>query len=417
MGGQFAGPVHFPGQVVERGGEFIDNLHKTMLGYAKEFRLTVEDVGKADGDVFYYFDGAPVPESKVVEEFRAFVPAMREDLRRVSSTPTADNHTPDDVRLDLTSLREYLETRGAGRIIRHAIEQAYIAEYGRSLDEQSCLNFLLFIHADRRSKFTPFGVFSDERYHIIEGNEAIARGLAARVSGQILYGKGLASARKLASGRIRLTFTDGGTADHDAVVLTVPFSVLRKVDLTGLALPAWKSEAIHRLGYGDNAKLMLGFDSPYWRDLGCNGSSYANLPNTEATWETNPSGATAKNAVLTDYSGGRRGRDLNQIPLSKSVPMIVSDLERVLPGATRHVKRNGSQYLAHLEHWPSNPLTLGSYTCYLPGQFTGIGGNEGKPVGNVFFAGEHADSFFEWQGFMEGALRSGVQAAKDILRK
>ncbi|MEW6498457.1 MAG: FAD-dependent oxidoreductase, partial [Cyanobacteriota bacterium] len=39
LGGDFAGSVTFPGQVVERGGEFIDNLHKTMLGYVREFNL------------------------------------------------------------------------------------------------------------------------------------------------------------------------------------------------------------------------------------------------------------------------------------------------------------------------------------------------------------------------------------------
>src|SRR5262249_25534373 len=32
LGGAFPGPVDFPGQVVERGGEFIDNGHKTMIG-------------------------------------------------------------------------------------------------------------------------------------------------------------------------------------------------------------------------------------------------------------------------------------------------------------------------------------------------------------------------------------------------
>ena len=85
MGGQFSGPVNFPGQVVEPGGEFIDNLHKTMLGYAKEFRLTLEDVSKMEGGLLYYFDGVRVPESKVVEEFRAFVPAMKADLRKISS--------------------------------------------------------------------------------------------------------------------------------------------------------------------------------------------------------------------------------------------------------------------------------------------------------------------------------------------
>ena len=72
-------------------------------------------------------------------------------------------------------------------------------------------------------------------------------------------------------------------------------------------------------------------------------------------------------------------------------------------------------YLVHLEHWPSNPLTKGSYTCYKPGQFTTMAGLEGLPVGNLFFAGEHANSFYEWQGFMEGAALSGIAAAQSII--
>jgi len=80
-------------------------------------------------------------------------------------------------------------------------------------------------------------------------------------------------------------------------------------------------------------------------------------------------------------------------------------------------KRNGSgRLLAHLEHWPSNPLMKGSYTCYLPGQFTTIAGNEGKSVGNLHFAGEHTNSFYEWQGFMEGAVLSGLDAAAAVTR-
>ena len=44
-----------------------------------------------------------------------------------------------------------------------------------------------------------------------------------------------------------------------------------------------------------------------------------------------------------------------------------------------------------------------------PGQaFTGMT----KP----HFAGEHANSFYGWQGFMEGAALSGIQTAREILR-
>jgi monoamine oxidase len=34
---------------------------------------------------------------------------------------------------------------------------------------------------------------------------------------------------------------------------------------------------------------------------------------------------------------------------------------------------------------------------------------------NLFFAGEHTNSFYEFQGFMEGAALSGLHAAKAVL--
>jgi monoamine oxidase len=57
----------FPGQVAERGGEFIDTPHKTLLGYVKQFKLAVEDVDKQPGEVFYYFNGERYAESLVVD--------------------------------------------------------------------------------------------------------------------------------------------------------------------------------------------------------------------------------------------------------------------------------------------------------------------------------------------------------------
>jgi monoamine oxidase len=93
----------------------------------------------------------------------------------------------------------------------------------------------------------------------------------------------------------------------------------------------------------------------------------------------------------------------------------LTDLDHVFPGALGAATLVNGQYLAHLEHWPSNPLMKGSYTCYRPGQFTTMAGLEGLPVGNLLFAGEHTNSFYEWQGFMEGAALSGIAAAKSIL--
>jgi len=413
----------FPGQVAERGGELIDNLHKTMLGYAKRFRLTVEDVNKEPGEVFYHFHGQRYSEAAVVAEFRDFISTMRTDLNRMSQEVTATSHTPDDVALDRTSLQAYLDGHNGtrtpvGPLARAAIIAAYEAEYGLAADEQSCLGFLLLVHADRRSKFTPFGS-SDERYHLVDGNDCIIQGLAGELLGQISYGTKLLRVRKLSDGRIELTLQQGSrtiTVAHDIAVLAIPFTTLRQVDLdANLGLPPTQRAAIQELGYGTNAKMMIGFSSRPWQVLGGNGASYSDLSNHQTTWETNPTLGSATRGILTDYSSGLRGARLDPTAIQIEASRFLQDLNLVYPGSLGAASRINGQYHAHLEHWPSNPLIKGSYTCYRPGQFTSIAGLEGLPVDNLLFAGEHANSFYEWQGFMEGAALSGIAAAKSIL--
>ena len=65
----------------------------------------------------------------------------------------------------------------------------------------------------------------------------------------------------------------------------------------------------------------------------------------------------------------------------------------------------------------ADPGTMASAVATpLERQFTTIAGWESAPVGNLLFAGEHTNSFYEWQGFMEGALLSGIDAAAQILK-
>ena len=408
----------FPGQVAERGGEFIDTGHVTMRGYANAFGLSLETVTKEPGEVAYFFGGRHYSEAQVVDELRAFVPAMQADIRKLSS-PTALSFTADERVLDHTSLADYLASRGAGALIREVLDVAYTIEYGLEIDQQSCINLLLFIHADRRSKFRPFGVFSDERFHVVEGNDRITQGLADTLPGQIAFEHKLVAARKLSDGRIRLTCDNRGKTvetEHHAVILTLPFSVLRDVELhASLAIPEWKRFAIDNLDYGTNSKMMLGFSGRPWYQLhGSNGTSYSDLANHQNTWETNALRATPDCAILTDYSGGKRGAALDPNRVQSEANRFLADLDKVYPNASQYASRNArGQARVHLENWSLNPFSKGSYTCNRPGYFTTIAGNEGRPVDNLFFAGEHTSSFYEWQGFMEGAALSGTRAAAE----
>jgi monoamine oxidase len=82
-----------------------------------------------------------------------------------------------------------------------------------------------------------------------------------------------------------------------------------------------------------------------------------------------------------------------------------------LQGARRHEFLGRS----HLDHWVNDPWTHGSYAAFLPGQYTRYVGFVGRPEHGLHFAGEHTEPLAD-QGYLDGAVRSGRRAAREVLR-
>ncbi len=412
----------FPGQVAERGGEFIGTSHHAMIGYARMLKLPLEDVSMLPGNPFYHFDGHTYSEAQVVEEYRAFAASMGEDLSALGH-PTADRFNAADELFDMMTLDDYLGLQGAGGLLRKVIGAAYAAEYGAGVDELSSISFLRFVHGDKRGKFAQVGngngLVGGEGFHVVDGNDRIATGLAARLPMPVQLGHKLVAVRKLANGRVRLSFDVAGRSvqsDHDAVVLTLPFSVLRDVQLdASLELPAWKRYAINHAAMGDSSKLMVGFNQPYWYiQHGSSGTGFGDRSHLQSTWETNAYNGNERRAVLTTQLGGALAKSLDARNLQPEATAFLDQLESALPGAHRAAQRTASGHVvAFAQNWSRNPYSKGAYTHARPGYFTMIAHNEAKQIGNVMFAGEHTSSFYEWQGTMEGAALSGLRAAAE----
>ncbi len=62
--------------------------------------------------------------------------------------------------------------------------------------------------------------------------------------------------------------------------------------------------------------------------------------------------------------------------------------------------------------WSNDPLALGTWCIYRPGQLTQVLPDLRTTEGRLFFAG--ADSASVWRGFIDGAIESGYRAARDI---
>lgn len=410
----------FPGQVVERGGEFIGSSHHTMLGYARGFGLQLEAFGKTSGTTYYDFRGGRYSEAQVAQEYREFSASIREDLDTISH-PTADRFSESDAVFDYMSLDDYLDLHQAGPLLRGVIGSAYLAEYGASLDELSAITFLRFVYGDRRTKQAPVGLQGGEFMRVVDGNDRITTRLAETLPTPVTLGHRLVAMRKLSGGALKLTFDVGGATvqgEYDAVVMTLPFSVLRDVELhSSLELPDWKLQAIRGSAMGSQGKLLVGFRERVWQTRhGMTGNGFSDRAFLQSTWEANTSRATATHSVLAAYVGGTRAQAMSASTVQADANGFLASLEQVMPGATAAAARDSrGAVLAHAENWAANPYSKGSHTRNQPGYFTTTAHNEAKPVGNLLFAGEHTSSFYEWQGFMEGAAVSGLRAAGEVL--
>ena len=401
---------HFPdGQVIELGGELIDTDHVRIRALAAELELPLDDLLDGDSDLdTWFFDGRAIGEHEIV---RAFVPVAAAIERDLAAAGDGDydykDQNPAFRALDALTISQWLDRNDVTGWLRKLLDVAYTTEMGLEIDQQSALNLLTFIGIEDKDAFRIFGV-SDERSHVRGGNDLIPHTLAARMSDAMETGHVLEAVRTDAAGYV-LSFRKGTSSRQvraSQVILAMPFTLLRQIRLD-MDLPSRKVQAIDRLAYGTNAKLMIGYDRRVWREHHANGASMSDLA-FQTTWETTRK-QPGTGGVLTNFTGGRHGVALGQGSPRQQADAATRDLDRVFPGVA--AAREGAREARF--HWPSHRWTLGSYACFRPGDWSGLRGVMGESVGGLHFAGEHCA--LETQGFMEGGCESGELAAQAVL--
>lgn len=399
------------GQVIELGGELIDTDHSAIRRLAAELGIPLDDLSLDDPSLtsdVWYFDGVRRSDGEVMEAFRPL--ALRIDTARATFPEDEITHdAPGGTgALDRQTLAGWLDEADIRGWLRKLIDVAYTTEYGLEPGDQSALNLLTMIGTDPDS-FDIFGE-SDERFHVQGGNDRITTAVADRLDDAIHPGHVLEAVTRRADGTYRCTFRRGASTldvDADQVILALPFTMLRQLRLD-VELPAVKRRAIDELGYGTNAKLMVGFSERVWRTRhGANGSSLTDLP-YQLTWETSRLQGGAS-GVLTNFTGGRHGMELGSGTPEAQAALMVGQLEQIFPGAS--AAHSGQRAVRF--HWPTFPWTQGSYASYRPGQWTELRGAEGESVDRLHFAGEHCS--LPAQGFMEGGCETGEAAARAVL--
>jgi monoamine oxidase len=400
------------GLTTELGGEFIDSTHEEMLALMDEFTLErLDTLGDEAGKLrpeTYFIDGRHYTQAQAARAFVPIAARILEDYDSMEDVVDYQNEGGGGA-IDRLSIAAYLDRVEASGWMRQLLESAYVTEYGLDAGEQSALNFLFLIGTGDLEDESVCALLgeSDERYKVRGGNQQIVDELARRVEPQIRRLHRLEALR--ANGRgFTLTFQADGKAVDDAadvVILAIPFTMLREVNLQ-VELPPIKQRVIRELGYGANAKVLVGFRSRLWEKQGYAGNTYTD-ETFQLAWANSYLQAGAAGG-LTLYSGGTLAHEAGKGTAEEAVKRLLPGVERAYPGVTRDQNGRVSRF-----HWPTHPWTKASYSCYTPGQWTTLAGSESVPVGNLFFAGEHCS--YDFQGYMNGAAQSGADTARAVM--
>jgi monoamine oxidase len=409
------------GLVTDLGGQLINTDHADMLALVEAFGLPLfnrtQDPALARfPETGYFFDGRRRSEAEVADGLRrlaqqiaADAALLDQDFERFASL------------FDRRSVAQYLDEHAekiSEPFIRELIDNSIRTEYGVEPDESSALQLLFNLPTVEGKAVEVLGA-SDETFMVEGGSERIIAALAQALSSQIRTRKVLRQVTSRESG-FRLAFVGGEVAEADYVILAIPFTVLRDVDLD-VDLPETLRRFIGEVDLGANEKILAGFRERVWRqEAGFVNELWTDL-GFSVTWEDTQRQPESQEAALTFFFGGDEVEAIRQGSARGQGGRLVRQLEQVIPGAE---DASNDRFLR--TRWAQSRFTRGSYSTFKPGQFTTFGGflyiesddpdeRQDVHVGNLVFAGEHlSDEFF---GFMNAAAQTGRLAAEVVLRR
>lgn len=418
------------GQTSEWGGEAIDQEHTMMRNLVKRFGLNTVDVTKAapvHAEQVFHFGGDYYPRDQADVDFKDVNHRVQRDLRDACPEATWAAATEHARILDDMSLHDWIESRvpgGHSSPMGRLLDVAYNIEYGADTHLQSSLALVYLLGWQRNpGNFNIWGL-SDERYHIVGGNQQLPEAIADHLrDGTVQFGYRLLAVRRNSDGTQTLTFDNAGTtrtvtADH--TILTVPLGVLQRIDLSRAGLDALKRDSIAAMKMGSCTKLNLQFNRRTWLGTGpwpgvSSGEVFTDLPFQQA-WDTT-AGQAGERGILIQYNGGSTAQSVRPAtPFATDADPVVrrfasdslTQIDRVFPGTL--AAWTGK---ATFSAWHLNPLAYGAYVFWPRGYVSRFAGYEPVRQGNLHFAGEHCS--YDFQGWMNGAAIEGDRAAREVL--
>lgn len=406
VGGRVENGILADGQYVELGGQWIGSGHDSVAELVEHYGLRT--IGNpSTGHLMVRLRGKtkPLPSPEETSELTPFEVADLGSglvrLRRLGQRLRDDeawakaNHVwlgQDLSRWVKTNLR----TVGAQKRFKKVYQTAFgQLEEGTTLQEG-----LMEVNSGPNLEGLLASNGGLNQLRVEGGVFALAQAMADELGSRIRLGSPVVKVEHGPDSGV-LVLADGERVEARHIISTLPPKLAVKLEHEPPLAP-WRAETADKVAGGNVIKAYLVYEQPFWREGGLSGQSSADEGPVRVTFDTT-TGENQRGLLMGFFEGAdadslsRRSITLRKRAFVDSVVRTFGD---IAANPVDYVERD----------WSSEAFTGGCHGAHFaPGVWTSNGPALSESDGVLHWAGAEYSGRFN--GYMEGAVRSGLDAA------
>jgi monoamine oxidase len=393
------------GRVADVGGQWVGEGHTALTAEAKRHGIgtykqyeTGKVVMQMLGKIVHFTGTVPrMSPLALIELFRL----QRRWNREMNDVPAGAPWTaPKAAEWDAMTLESWIVKNVRTKAAR---EFARLVPRGAWAAEARQVSYLWFLDALRSGTGLDYlmgikGGALDSKF--AGGMQQVAQRMADELGERVVLG---APVRKVVQdGDGVRAITDTGEFEAKFLIIAAPPGPLARIVFEP-PLPAARDGLHQRMPMGNIIKVIVAYKEPFWRQDGFSGQVATDDDTVGLVLDDTQS---EDQAVLLCFIEGRHALEMSAAGTEERKQKVIASL-------VRFFGRKAADYIAYEDNdWMLEPYTHGYVGHMPPGVMTRFGHALREPCGRIHWAG--TETAVEWAGYIEGAVRSGTRAAKEV---
>lgn len=437
VGGRTEGGRFASGTPIELGGQWVGPTQDEVLALAE--RLGLETFTVHDDGVSLLFAHGQRRESSDDtfglgrDSARAFSELVQRIDRTAGGIDLASPWlSPEAEHLDRITAAQWLDGHCPDPGAREFADTMLASIFAAESDEYSALHLLFYLGSGGGLHRMMITIGGAQEARVRGGTHQLSERLAQRLGDRVSLGEEVTGI----SGWDAFMNADGGTgsgADRDAdpdagpgasqdhpvtvrtnrgfhrchrVVVALPPVMASRIDYDP-PLPANRDIAQSAMLPGDVIKFQVEYETPFWREAGLSGTVLSLDHHVSLVYDNCV--PDSDRGILVAFVEGRHARQFNELTESQREQHVLGDLAEFFgPAASEPAE-------VLQRNWSEEPFTRGCYGGrFATGLWTTVGEHLARPTGRISWAG--AETAAVWNGYIDGAIRSGRRAATEVAR-